>query len=372
MQVFELHFNPKKRSDIYITSFVYNPANLYEKRLGILCVAGELNQALPQNSHFLANLSSVIKKEYYSAGLKKSCEASLKDALKKGNEFLNQESKNGNVAWLGNLNFIVLALKDYHLQFAKAGDIKIFLMRNKALIDLCQSLEKELPAPDPLKVFGSMAGGKISEEDKIIILNKKNLLAFGKKQKLLEELAGAANEKEFKRIFKIHQEILENISGIGLVLAPAGENAAKQTINLQNKLPHFSFKFKIPKIGIPQIKITRPKLPSLPRLPRINLKTLRKKLLLIASLILVLTSFYYIFRGERCREIKDAQTRLNIAEEKFMLAESLLILKENGKANALFEESLQILSPLTKKGRAPNSLYEKALSLQKSIKEYLK
>ena len=145
MQAFELYFNPRKMDDIFLTSFIYEPTNIYEQRLGNLYVVGELTQALPQNAHFLANLSLAIRKEYYSSGLKKSCEASLQEALKKGNEFLDQESKNGNVGWLGNLNFSVISFKDPVLNFAKAGDIKIFLVRANQLMDLSQNLET---APD--------------------------------------------------------------------------------------------------------------------------------------------------------------------------------------------------------------------------------
>ena len=71
MQAFELYFNPNKRDDLFLTSSIYTPTNIYEQRLGNLYVVGELTQAMPQNSHFLANLSSAIKKEYYASGLKK-------------------------------------------------------------------------------------------------------------------------------------------------------------------------------------------------------------------------------------------------------------------------------------------------------------
>src|SRR3989344_5355899 len=185
MQAFELYFNPRKMDDIFLTSSVYEPTNIYEQRLGNLYVVGELTQALPQNSHFLTNLSLAIKKEYYSSGLKKSCEASLQEALKKGNEFLNQESKNGNVGWLGNLDFSVISFKDPVLNFAKVGGIKIFLARGNELIDLSQNLDAGLPHPDPLRIFGSMAEGKISSQDKIIVLNKRILATLGKKQKFL-------------------------------------------------------------------------------------------------------------------------------------------------------------------------------------------
>ena len=397
MQAFELYFNPRKMDDIFLTSSVYEPTNIYEQRLGNLYVVGELTQALPQNSHFLTNLSLAIKKEYYSSGLKKSCEASLQEALKKGNEFLDQESKNGNVGWLGNLNFSVISFKDPVLNFAKAGDIKIFLVRANQLMDLSQNLETGLPGgshPDPLRVFNSMAGGKISGEDKIIILNKRILRALGKKQKFLGELAKASSEKELKQVLKAYQAPLANISGICLVLMAAGKDGSKQTVTIQNDLPSFSLslnlfkpfvrffakiwkrpriKIKInlphPNLKVPKVKVPKLTKPSLPHLPKINFKAARKKIFLVLGLILVLLAFYYLFQGERVKELKDAQVRLNEAQSKAMLAESLLILNEDAHAKALFEETLNILSPLTKRG---SPLRDDALFLQNSIKQYLK
>ena len=394
MQAFELYFNPKKRDDLFLTSFIYEPANIYEQRLGNLYVVGELTQALPQNAHFLANLSLAIRKEYYSSGLKKSCEASLQEALKKGNEFLNQESKNGNVGWLGNLNFSVISFKEPVLNFAKVGDVKIFLVRANELMDLSQNLEAGLPHPDPLKVFGSMAGGKLAPEDKVIVLNKRILTTLGKKQKFLGELAKASNEKEIRQVLKTYQDHLATVSGLCLVLMVAGSDGLRQTVTLQKDLPSFSLslffkpfvsffnkiwkrprikikiklpRFKILKIGIP--KLTKPSLPKFPKLPKINFKHTRKKIILIACLILVLLAFYYTFQGERVQELRDAQTKLTEARSKAMLAESLLILKEDDRAKVLFEETLGLLSPLTKRG---SPLRQEALSLQNSIKQLLK
>jgi len=375
MQAFELCFNPKKKDDLFLASFIYTPADVYEKRLGNLYVVGELAQALPQNSHFLTNLSTAIKKGYYASGLKKSCEASLQEALKQGNGFLEQESKNGNVGWLGNLSFGVLSFKTPMLNFAIAGDIKIFLARGNELMDLGQNFTSKLPHPDPLRFFGAMAGGKIAENDKIIVLNKRILSAFGKKQKFLGEIAKASNEKEIRQVLKIYQEPLSNISGNCLILMATGEDESRQVVTVQKDLPNFSFSLpRLPKLTKPRLPSLPklpglPGLPKLPKLPKINFRIVRKKILLVVSLVLVLLAFYYIFQGERVRELKDAQMQLTEARSKAMLAESLLILKKDDQAKTLFEETLNILSPLTKRG---SPLRDDALFLQDSVKQRLK
>lgn len=383
MQAFELYFNPK-RDDLFLMSFVYTPTNVYEQRLGNLYVVGELTQALPQNSHLLTNLSLAIKREYYASGLKRSCEASLQEALKKGNEFLSQESKRGNVGWLGNLSFSVISFKEPDLIFTKAGNLKIFLVRANEVMDLSQNLENTLAHPDPLKIFGNIAEGKISSEDKIIILNKKILTLLGKKQKFLGELGRASNEKELKQVLKLHQDVLNSLSGVCLVLMASGKDGAKQTVTLQNSLPNFSFSanvfkpflspfvkiWKRPKIKfLPKINLPKLKKPKLPKLPKVDFMAMRKKLFLVGSLILILLAFYYIFHGERIQELKNAQTQLTEARSKAALAESLLILKKDDQAKTLFEETLNILYPLTKRG---SPLRDDALFLQNSVKQQLK
>ena len=50
MQIFELHFNPKLNKDQLLDSFVYEPQNIYEKRLGSLYIVGKLQNTFSKNS----------------------------------------------------------------------------------------------------------------------------------------------------------------------------------------------------------------------------------------------------------------------------------------------------------------------------------
>lgn len=395
MQIFELSFKPKSREDIFLSSFVFEPENIYQKNLGNLYMAGELTQALPQDAHFLNNLALATKKEYYSASLKKSPEQSLREALKKANEFLDKESKKGNVSWLGNLSFAVLSFKDSVLNFTKVGNLKIFLLRNQEQIDISQTLETEITQPDPLRVFGAMASGKMSTDDKIVIVNKSILSAFNKKQNFLQELSKLANEKELKKLMKTHQETLAEASGLCLVLMVGAEEKATQKVTLRQELPKFSFHktfikpfirffskvWRRPKIKMPSIKVSKPKVikikpfraPNLqfPKIPNIRLtipKIPRKPVILVLSLILVLIAFSFLFRGEKELELQEAQRIIEQAQSKAILAESLLMLKEENKAQALFQEAWDMIGPLTKPGQP---LRAEARALKETIKQHL-
>jgi len=271
MKVFELHFNPKNKEEKAMASFVREPANVYEKRLGSLYMAAELNQALPQNANFLNNLALAIQKEYYSAGLKKSCQASLEDSLKKANEFLDIEVRKGNVSWLGNLNFAAVLLKDSALSFTKVGDIKIFLIRGNELLEISQNLEIQDINPYPLKIFGSLASGKLSQNDKIVIVN-------GKNENLLNDLSQVSDEKGLKEFIKTKKQILSETSGICLLLVADQEKEAAKL--------SFQQTFKLPVLPNPMSKIEKFNVSS----------GLGKKIVLVLVLASVLFLSFLLFR----------------------------------------------------------------------------
>ena len=171
MRIFELHFNPEAKEDLIFDSFCYEPENVYEKRLGSLYMVGELRNTLPQNSRLLDNIAQVIKGKYYAFPLQ-TPEQSFKESLKKINEFLAGEVSKENVSWLGNLNFAVLSLKNFDLNFTKVGGLKILLLRAGQIIDIGRNLELQDIEPYPLKIFVNIVSGKLDVNDKILVLTK--------------------------------------------------------------------------------------------------------------------------------------------------------------------------------------------------------
>ncbi len=329
MRVFEFHFNPKSQEDKIFDSFIYE-SELY--------MAGELSQALPQNSQFLNNLALTIKREYRT-------HSSLGEVLKKANEFLEKEAKAENVSWLGNLNFAVLSFKDFILNFTKVGNIKILLQREGELLDIGQNLEFQDTEPYPLKIFGNIAEGKLAQNDKVIILTKNVFSALTQKGNFFTELSRISDQKELKKLLKINKSILSEISGICLLLMVNEECPTS-------------------KIPVPKIK--------LPAVPKIKLPApvgqTKKNLILILVLLSILAGSFFAFNSGRQEEFQNAKSILSTAKSKAMMAENFLILKDEEKARALFEEARDALSPLTK---IKTPLSKEALILQKSIDERL-
>ncbi len=207
MQIFELHFNPKLKKERVFDSFVYEPQNIYERKLGSLYIVGELQNTLPQSSNLLNDLAKIIKGKYYTLPLK-TPKGALSEALKRANEFLSEEVKKDNVSWLGNLNFSVLSLEKQSpqtgivpLTFTKTGSLKILLLRDGQIIDIAKNLDFQEINPYPLKVFFNTVSGKLAQNDILLVLTKE-IFEFFHQQNILSKIAQTEilDEKKLKEI----------------------------------------------------------------------------------------------------------------------------------------------------------------------------
>jgi len=405
MQVFEFHFNPKAKSDVIFDSFCFEPENIYEKRLGSLYMIGTLKNVLPQNIRFLENLARVIKEKFYKT-ISATSEKSLRESLRIANNHLEKIAKSGDVSWLGNLNFAVFNLRDSELNFAKAGDLKVFLLRMGHIIDVDQKLKFEDFEPYPLKIFGNIVSGKLSENDIILILTKEVYETF-LKEGLLNEIANLFpfDQKKLKETFNSKKEKLSTTSGVCLLIALTKEMPVKEKEMLIEKKPllKFSFKkvfsplikiFKLPKISLkkPRISIKKPVLEApqiklkvkIPRiktlsfkLPEFRLKfpsfQQNKNLSLILFLIAFLALGFFIFGKFEEKQLKEYQVQLEEIQEKVNLAETYLLVGKTNpqaekKANSLFKESWQEISPLVNIASTfPSDFANQVLNLKKTI-----
>lgn len=425
MQIFEFHFNPKQKEDLVFDSFCYEPENVYEKRLGSLFLIGEIKNAILQNLKFLDNFASFFKKEYYSAPIKLSPEASLKEGLKKANEFLEGVAKSGDVSWLGNLNLAILSLKNFELNFAKVGMIKILLLRQGQIIDIGKNLEFSEIEPYPLKIFGNIVSGKLTENDIILVLTQ-DIFNFFSEQNLLSEFSelskqddgAGVNEKKLKKILKAREKELLKNSGVCFLCLLTRE------VWIEEKKPRaFTFqkpreKFSIKKVFLPIINSVRnfifSRLKSLPsfflkglsklkeipkkilklsyisrccekytilrklkpeiRIPKIKIPkpeikftpNLKRGLISLSLLILLLISGFFIFKREEKIKLEKYQFTLSTIREDFSRAENLLILKNEKGAFDILKKARQDLLPLIKER---SHLQKEAISLKNSVEE---
>lgn len=233
MRIIEFHFNPKKKKSIIMDSFIYEPENTEEERLGNLYIIGKLFNPLPQHSDFLNNLSSIIKKEYFKISHQHS-EQALKQGLKSSNEFLSKLNEKGDLSWLGNLDFAVLSLKDSIFNFTNIGNVKILIVREKEIIDLSQNLEFQNINPHPLKIFNNIISGKLVLNDKILILTKE-IYEYFVTHNLLNNInkLSRIERKGIKAILRPHKKNLLKISGIYLLVCLESTYSAKKKFKIK-------------------------------------------------------------------------------------------------------------------------------------------
>ena len=233
MQIFELHFNPKNKEGRLIDTFCYQPEDVYEKRLGALAIAGELMKG-SSNKTLLNNLASKVKGTYHSLPTRTQEEA-LREGLKEGNEFLNNED------WEGSLNLAILSIKSDQLQFSKVGSLKILLARNGEITNIGQN------AGANEENFGSIVTGKIKKKDKLIILTDDIYLNFANED-LLIDLAEdkSLNDEKLEKISKIQKDKFPKTSGICLLVDFSIETKQQEKIVSKDE---FSFQKLIIKTG---------------------------------------------------------------------------------------------------------------------------
>ena len=388
MQIFEFQFNPKQKDDLTFDSFCYEPENVYEKRMGSLYMLGSLKNVLPQNLHFVEKLARQIKDKFYKT-VSVSTEKALKETLKKANEYLEKIAREGDVSWLGNLSFSVVALKNFELDFTKTGDLKIYLIRKGQIVDTDQKLDFGDMEPYPLKVFGNIVSGKLAENDIILVLTKSMSEAFFQ-EKILSDIVKISlssdlqeEAKKIKDIFNQKGEKLTKSTGAALLIVLSKERLPRRREILSPKkslkvlsiraalapfsrlipaikkfsirLPKLSFKAKKlkitpPKIRMPDISLRKKGLPKI-KLPKIPQLKLNKKTSLFPFMLVFLLLGYFIFQAQSQNRIEEYGIILESEKNNIQEAENYLLLTNNtpgakDKANTLLMESWQTLSPI--------------------------
>jgi len=239
MKIFEFFFNPKKRKDRFFGVYSFEPKSSKEKAKGSLYIVGELDNALEFNARFLRRLSETIQNEYYSSSQKTAANA-LKAALKKANAFLAQESKKGNVDWLGNLHlaillFVTVKEKKTMFHLTKTGSIKISLVRQGMVVDVGKNLESS--SRQPGKVFENLASGALVPNDSVTVVSKEVFDVLSR-EKSLGGIGILREAKQFREFFFKRNRMLSLSSGI-LVSFVIEEEKAKRSLINKSLLPSF-------------------------------------------------------------------------------------------------------------------------------------
>lgn len=357
MKIFELHFNPKPRNDRFFESFVYEPKNSYEKKLGSLFIIGELTNSSSYNSNFLSNLSGAIKKKYYSLSFKNPSKA-ITEGLKKANEFLEEEVKKENVNWLGNLNFSVFSLKDSDLSFTITGKVKALLIRGNKINDIGGNIDSTEIEPYPLKVFFNVVSGKLCEGDILLVITEE-LFNFLSEEKIIDKIAEKSDldEDSLKDIFP--QNIFKegkgkDVSGLCFIACLKEEKKTKEMIFEKQKESIITSLLK---------RVKKPKISA----PKIKFKDTRVILIIIFIAILAIGAAF--FKSDEQAKRSETEKTLIKIEEKLEKGKEFIKYGNHKEAEIVLEEAWNEVSLLAKDKKSP--FYTKAEPLKESIEENL-
>ena len=395
MRIKELIFDVKEPT-VYCESFVYEPSNVEEERLGHLFMIGRIRNVSETSFYLINLLASRIKREYYS-NYHRSMEVATESALKEGNKLLKENEERIN--WLGNLDFLVAAVSQKRIYFTLLGKMRAFIVRGEEFIDIVKNLILE---KDVLFPFSTILQGAIKKDDVLIfstsnIFSKEKLLKFGKDlfpieekkiSKIIEsEDSGTAliveTGKEAGVIERISREkekkgFLETLPKFSFSkrekFFPSFKGKIKEGLNkpytklnqiynlARKKISAFSSKIsslskptqpKKEEFPFPRITVEKASLPGKPKFDFIALKKERekRKILFGGALLLILILIGFGFYQHK-KNIENAVLGeiIKTIEQKTREGENSLIYGDKEKAISYFVESLELLNSIENPG----------------------
>ena len=365
MKVYEFYFNPplkerdKLERGLIFEIFSFEPKNIYEKRLGFLYIVGHLKNVLPKTLRFLDDLSYFIRENYYKKSTLKP-ETAFRQAIKETNNFLQTRIEKGDVSWLGNLNFLILNLKDFAINFTKIGSIKIFLLRAGKIVDLEKKLRLKDIETHPLKVFGNIVSGKVIEDDLLLIFTDE-VYDFFVEEELMEEIAKSPTtfEEKMKKVSQEKKEELKEISGALLGISLVKEKMPTQSEIISSEVPkEFSFR-QVLKIHLKNFWEVLKNLKE----PAFNFI---KKNILIFSLVFFLFIGWIATNIESNIKAKNYSKTIEEIEKTVAQVENHLV--DENTSKILLKESLKKISPILKDSlRLPKNFAKNVNSLNEKI-----
>jgi len=357
MQIFELHFNPKLKEEQVFDSFVYEPENIYEKKLGSLYMVGELHNTLPPNLKFLNNLPYPLKIFLSIASGKLSPNDLILVLTKDIFEFFQQQNLLAKIAQassqdeidskkLKNILPSSLFTQDEGSKISGICFLSVVKTESEPARQFKPILFQKEALPNfSLKNIGGLIKAIVNIRKKVSF--KISLPKLPKPRAFLKKVRGKLKIPNFKALTKNKlKQIIPIPKNKPVASLPV---IAKQLSKIPTRVP----------ISIVEKFRATPGADSAPGV---------KKLILVLALILSLSLGFLIFKQVEEKKEKEIKVSLSEIQEKVNQAENFLIFKNEEKANSLFKEAWREISPLTE---IETSIKSDVISLKQSIEENL-
>jgi len=184
-------------------TFVYEPANIEEERLGNLYIIGRLENRKSE-FEFLPNLiASVIKREFYKLD-ENPAAAHFENALKKANATLHDIGK-ANEGVLEDAHFCAVNIAGETIRLSKFGNIATLLWRTDEVVDMAKKYKRQ----DKHELFSAVITGDVALDDKFIFGTGKAMDLFSEKG--IAKLFALPLDEQADIISKIYQKNAQEI-----------------------------------------------------------------------------------------------------------------------------------------------------------------
>ncbi|MDP3900748.1 MAG: hypothetical protein Q8Q38_00145 [bacterium] len=348
MKILEFYFNPKAKGDRFFKTLTEESL---PPRLGRLYLIGELQHALPHQAPFLKKVLSDLL-DLFAQAPRASKEHELQTAVRQINAKLREETKKGNVSWLGNLHLSALNLRvdrkgKQMLTVAKAGNMKVLVSRSGKLRDVDQEVKNSKLESSGVKMFSNIISGQVVPGDKVLCLTR-DLFDVFEKEKLLSDLTFLSSEKQLQKLFEAKKNELSEVSGLlyGLMIEEEKVEPVKAKRKKTRNMPTLSF----PSLRIPVIRVPSPHLPlALPYW----------KVGLVTTFFLLLGVGFLFFKGEREAQLAEA---LAIEERVTSLQIQAESLRDATQSNKLLQEAWRQAAPQAKPGKPRSSEFQRLVA----------
>jgi hypothetical protein len=171
-QVFEIVSNSDNNKQSVCETFIYEPTNIEEEKLGYLYVVGQVISNEQDKSQIITFLNIIASKT--SQLFYKKNDISAKDALEKTLKQINKDIKDrfqkSKLDWLREINLAIISIvpQKKEIYFAIIGKIQGLLWRRGRLTDITQNFNNHEPQEIDRKLFQAIMSGNVETRDKFV------------------------------------------------------------------------------------------------------------------------------------------------------------------------------------------------------------
>ncbi len=216
-----------------IRLFTADPTPLEEKNLGRLFAVMEIDSQEAMNDDILEIITDELKNLYYQSE-SFEMEAAFEHALQKTNQKIQEIVGEVGDEWLNLLNIVVGVQRGENLIFANVGRVIALMVHKNEIIDILDTTKAKAQDINPIKVFGNIVSGEITETG-IILFSIESILDYLSKEKIKRILVDNNTQNAIEEFHTLLEEDTTNTNFAALIMRRQPIHAEDNTGNTEEK-----------------------------------------------------------------------------------------------------------------------------------------